>query len=363
MAQGPFDHPEAEVLAADQTSESIAVDDLIAEIKETADKLARDNASRGDLKILSRTLRELRYAFKVFRPYRHRRKVTVFGSARTPPEAPAYQQAVLFAQYMAAARWMVVTGAASGIMEAGNVGAGRAHSMGVNILLPFEQEANPIIAGDHKLVHLKYFFTRKLLFVKESHAAALFPGGFGTKDEGYEVLTLLQTGKRDMMPVVFVDEPGGDYWHDWAALLRKNLLGRGMIAPEDLSLFRVTDDAREAADEIIGFYRVYHSMRFVGDRLVVRVKQSLKPEFVEQLNQQFSSLLAGGSFQQTTALPEEANDEYLQDLPRLVFRFDRKSLGKLRLMIDAINAQAEGPPQAESADATSAALQADAVSP
>lgn len=339
MAQGSFDRPDAEVLPANETTETVAVDDLIAEIKETADKLARDNATRGDLKILSRTLRELRYAFKVFRPYRHRRKVTVFGSARTPAGAPAYQQAVLFSQYMAAARWMVVTGAASGIMEAGNVGAGRAHSMGVNILLPFEQAANPIIAGDHKLVHLKYFFTRKLLFVKESHAAALFPGGFGTKDEGYEVLTLLQTGKRDMMPVVFVDPPGGDYWHNWAELLRKNLLDRGMISPDDLSLFRVTDDAREAADEILDFYSVYHSMRYVGDRLVLRLKQQLDPEFVEQLRQDYGSLLTGGTFEMTTALPEESNDQELRDLPRLVFRFDRKSLGKLRQMIDAINRQ------------------------
>lgn len=348
MAQVPFDQPESEVLAADQTTETITADDLIAEIKETADKLARDNASRGDLKILSRTLRELRYAFKVFRPYRHRRKVTIFGSSRTLPEAPAYQQAVLFAQHMAAARWMVVTGAASGIMEAGNVGAGRAHSMGVNILLPFEQEANPIIAGDHKLVHLKYFFTRKLLFVKESHAAALFPGGFGTKDEGYEVLTLLQTGKRDLMPVVFVDEPGGDYWQNWSELLRKNLLERGMISPEDLSLFRVTDNAREAADEILGFYRVYHSMRFVGNRLVIRLKQALKPEFLEQLHQQFGGILTDGTFEQSAALPEESNDAFLEDLPRLVFRFDRKSLGRLRQMIDAINAQGHAAPQAES---------------
>jgi uncharacterized protein (TIGR00730 family) len=186
--------------------------ELIQRIRESADKLASDRTSRGDLKILSRTLRELRYAFKVFSPYRHTRKVTMFGSARTPSGQPAYAQAVAFGRKMAASEWRVVTGASSGIMEAGHVGAGREHSMGLNIILPFEQAPNRIIAGDRKLVNMKYFFTRKLMFVKESDAVCLLPGGFGTLDEGLEVLTLLQTGKRDMMPVVLLDEPGGDFW-------------------------------------------------------------------------------------------------------------------------------------------------------
>ena len=218
--------------------------DLIAQIKESADKLAADQPSRGDLKILSRTLRELRYAFKVFSPYRTRRKVTVFGSARTRPDKPTYQQAVAFGRKMAECGWLVVTGAASGIMEAGHVGAGRENSMGLNIMLPFEQSSNPIIAGDPKLVHMKYFFTRKLMFVKECDAVALFPGGFGTLDEGLEVLTLLQTGKRDMVPVVFLDEPGGKFWQPLIEFVHDRLLADGMISPEDLSLYKVTDSRR-----------------------------------------------------------------------------------------------------------------------
>ena len=204
--------------------------ELIQTIKESADKLADDKTSRGDLKIISRTLRELRYAFKVFSPYRRSRKVTMFGSARTTPDQPAYGQAAEFGRQMAAHGWLVVTGAASGIMEAGHVGAGREHSMGLNILLPFEQATNPIITGDRKLVYMKYFFTRKLMFVKESDAFCLMPGGFGTLDEGLEVLTLLQTGKHDMMPVVLLDEPHGSYWTAFDQFVRDQWAGRG-IAP------------------------------------------------------------------------------------------------------------------------------------
>ena len=234
---------------------------MIEQIRESADKLVKDKTSRGDLKILSRTLRELRYAFKVFSPYRHLRKVTIFGSARTAADQPAYAQAVDFGRAMAERGWLIVTGAASGIMEAGHVGAGRENSMGLNILLPFEQAANRIIAGDSKLVHMKYFFTRKLMFVKESDAICLLPGGFGTLDEGLEVLTLLQTGKRDLCPMVFLDEPGGDFWAGFQRFVRDYLLGRGMINEDDLSLYRLTCRVEEAVAEILGFYRVYHSMR------------------------------------------------------------------------------------------------------
>src|SRR5919197_632976 len=219
----------------------IGIDELVKQIKDTADKLLRDHANRGDVKLLSTALRELRYAFKVFAPVRHRRKVTVFGSARTPPDNPAYKQAVEFGKKIAHEGFMVVTGAASGIMEAGHIGAERENSIGVNILLPFEQEANAIIAGDVKLMHLKYFFTRKLLFVKESDAIALFPGGFGTQDEGFEVLTLVQTGKSHLFPIVMVDEPGGDYWRRWLAFVEEALVKRGLISPSDLALFKVTD--------------------------------------------------------------------------------------------------------------------------
>ncbi len=250
---------------------------LIDQIKESADKLAKDRTSRGDLKILSRTLQELRYAFKVFTPYRSYRKVTMFGSARTLPQQPAYRQAVEFGRQMADNHWMVVTGAASGIMEAGHLGAGREHSMGLNILLPFEQAANRIIAGDPKLVHMKYFFTRKLMFVKESDAICLLPGGFGTLDEGLEVLTLLQTGKRDMIPVVLLDEPGGDYWSDFQAVHPRAHAGPGDDQPRGPVLYRLTDSVDEAVAEILGFFRVYHSMRYVHGKLVLRLNRPPAP--------------------------------------------------------------------------------------
>jgi uncharacterized protein (TIGR00730 family) len=298
--------------------------------------LVRDRASRGDLKILSRSLRELRYAFKVFSRYRASRKVTVFGSARTPRAAPAYAQAVGLGRTMAEHGWLVVTGASAGIMEAGHVGAGREKSMGLNILLPFEQ-ANSVIAGDDKLVYMKYFFTRKLMFVKECHAICLLPGGFGTLDEGMEVLTLLQTGKRDMVPVVLLDEPGGSYWSAFAEFIDRHLLARGMIAPEDRSLYRVTDRVEEAVAEILGFFRVYQSMRYVRQQLVLRLSRPLPQSFVEKIGVEYSDLLSGGGFSLSGPLPEEKDEPELADLPRLVFRFNRTSLGRLRQLIDEIN--------------------------
>lgn len=311
--------------------------ELIAAIKESADKLASDQTSRGDLKILSRTLRELRYAFKIFSPYRHHRKVTVFGSARTPPDQPAYRQAMAFGRAMAAHDWFVVTGAASGIMEAGHAGAGRDHAMGLNILLPFEQSANPIIAGDRKLVYMKYFFTRKLMFVKESDAFCLMPGGFGTLDEGLEVLTLLQTGKHDMMPVVLLDEPGGDYWSVFDAFVRRQLLERGMIDEEDLALYRRTDRVEEAVEEILRFYRVYHSMRYVRTHLVFRLRRMPSEALLETLNHEFGDILTEGRFETGGPLAEERDELELVDMPRLIFRFDRRSFGRLRRLIDRIN--------------------------
>ncbi len=315
----------------------VGIEQLVQQLKETADKLIRDAANRGDVKLLSTALKELRYAFKVFAPYRRRRKVTVFGSARLPESHPAYQQAVSFSRRAAEAGYMVITGAASGIMEAGHVGAGRESSIGVNILLPFEQEANPIIAGDLKLMHLKYFFTRKLLFVKESDAIALFPGGFGTQDEGFEVLTLIQTGKSHLFPIVMVDEPGGDYWTQWQRFVTDVLLGRNLISPADLALYKITDSAEEAMAEITQFYRVYHSMRYVNGDLVLRLQHALDSRLLDRLRHEFADILVAGTFEQVAALPEEANDTHVAGMPRLRFRFDRKSLGRLRMLINAIN--------------------------
>src|SRR5262245_51282929 len=323
----------------------VTPESLVAEIHEIADRLLKDGATRGDVKILSRALKELRYAFKVFAPYRHRRKVSIFGSARSKPDQVAYSQAVEFGKAMASVGWMVITGASSGIMEAGHVGAGREHSMGVNILLPFEQEANYIIAGDPKLVNLQYFFTRKLLFVKESHAVALFPGGFGTMDEGFEVLTLVQTGKREMIPLVFVEEPGGDYWRSWESHVRKFLLARGYISDPDLSLFKVTDSVSEAVKEVLRFYHVFDSMRYVHDRLVLRLKSPLAADFVERINHEFRDILVDGTFTQSGPLEQESGDDHLAHLSRLVFRFDRRGLGRLRQLIDAINQSAVDEPE------------------
>ncbi len=313
------------------------VAELIDQIKESADKLAGDRTSRGDLKLLSRTLRELRYAFKVFSPYRSQRKVTVFGSARTRPDEPAFEQAVEFGRAMAGEKWLVVTGAASGIMEAGHLGAGRENSMGLNIMLPFEQYANPVIAGDAKLVHMKYFFTRKLMFVKECDAVCLLPGGFGTLDEGLEVLTLLQTGKRDMVPVVLLDAPGGSFWQEFHQFVVQRLLGNRLISPEDLSLYKLTDRVDVAVAEILQFFRVYHSMRYVKNKLVLRLKQPLSIDLMEAINAKFADILSGGDFSQGTALPEERDEVDLASYVRLIFRFNRRSLGRLRQLIDAIN--------------------------
>ena len=311
--------------------------ELIQTIKESADKLADDKTSRGDLKIISRTLRELRYAFKVFSPYRRSRKVTVFGSARTAADQPAYRQAVEFGRQMAAHGWFIITGAASGIMEAGHVGAGREHSMGLNILLPFEQATNPIITGDRKLVYMKYFFTRKLMFVKESDAFCLMPGGFGTLDEGLEVLTLLQTGKHDVMPVVLLDEPGGGYWAAFDRFVRDQLLDRGMIGVEDLSLYRQTSRVEEAVEEILRFYSVYHSMRYVRTNLVFRLQRPPSESLLEEINDRFQDILLRGRFTTSGPLPEEREESDLSALPRLVFQFDRRSFGRLRQLIDCIN--------------------------
>ena len=336
-------HPkESEGEVIEHLSELLQHSELIDEIKDTADKLAADGATRGDLKILSRALRELRYAFKVFTPYRRNRKVTVFGSARTKPDAEEWKQAELFGRLMAVEGWMVVTGAGGGIMEAAHVGSGREMAMGLNILLPFEQEANPIIEGDDKLVNLKYFFTRKLLFVKEVHAVVSCPGGFGTQDEAFETLTLVQTGKRDLMPMVFLDKPGGTYWSGWLDYIKAELLEKGMISPSDMSLFRVTDDAEVAVDEVLDFYSVYNSMRFVRDKLVLRLHREPDSQLIERLNDEFGDVIESGKIELAEPHKLEADDQHLQHLPRLSLDFNRRAVGRLREMVDLLNKELSG---------------------
>ena len=315
--------------------------ELIRRIRDSADKLQRDRTARGDLKILSRTLRELRYAFKVFAPYRSRYKVTIFGSARTLPDEPSYLQAAELGRQMAAHGWLVVTGAASGIMEAGHVGAGRENSMGLNIMLPFEQAANEVIRGDAKLVNMKYFFTRKLMFVKECDAVVCLPGGFGTLDEALEVLTLLQTGKRELVPVVFLDAPGGTYWQDWHRFVVDHLVKDNMICEEDFALYKITDDVNETAAELRNFYRVYHSMRYVGEQLVLRCRRPVLASTLARLNQEFADILTSGTIRSAAPFPEEAGEPEAADLDRLVLHFDRRSHGRLRCLIDELNRSAD----------------------
>jgi uncharacterized protein (TIGR00730 family) len=334
-----------------QVEEFLALPDSdpqAAILKELLGSVLRLNTARLDmldLKIIHRSLKEMRYAFRVFKPYRHRRKVSIFGSARLPTDTPLYDLARRVAALLAEQGFMVITGAGDGIMRAANEGAGRENSFGVNILLPFEQEANPSIVDDPKLMTFKYFFTRKLFFARESHASAVFPGGFGTHDECFEILTLLQTGKNNPHPVVMVDVPGGAYWRKWQRFIQEDMLATKLISPEDLHLFRIVDSAEAAVAEIAGFYQTYHSCRFVKGRLVLRLQHPLAPTQVDQLNEQLGHLYPGGKVEQRSALPEEADEPELLALPRLVVPYDRRSAGNLRQLIDLINAlPSPGPP-------------------
>jgi uncharacterized protein (TIGR00730 family) len=311
---------------------------LVREMLETCLKLLRDDARIGDLKILNAALRELRYAFKVFAPYRGVRKVSAFGSARTPPGAPAYRTAFEFSREIASRGYMVITGGGHGIMRACQEGAGRERSFGVNIKLPFEQDPNEFIHDDPKLMTFRYFFTRKLMFMKEADAIVLFPGGFGTHDEGYEALTLLQTGKMNPVPVVFLDAPGGTYWESWFAYVREHLLVPGLISDEDLALFRVTDQVAEAVDEVTTFHRVYHSSRYVDRDWVIRLNHRVPDALVRDLEREFAPLVAAGGITQRDALPEEGEgDPDLDHLPRLVFAARRQHFGLRRRLIDRLN--------------------------
>lgn len=310
--------------------------DLLAEMMVTVCRLARDGTGRGELKLLNASFKELRYAFKIFAPYTNVPKVSIFGSSRTPPGHPDYVQADTFGRRMRESDWMVITGAGDGIMRAGHDGAGREASFGVSIRLPFEQKTNVVIADDPKLVNFKYFFTRKLLFVKEAWAFALFPGGFGTQDEGFEVLTLIQTGKSDIRPIVLVDAPGGTYWQHWRTYVKAELLQTGMISPEDMNLFKVTDDVETAVAEIVNFYRRYHSMRYLRDHLILRLRRPLSADSLNRLTEAYRSILTGGSIEQHPGPVDGEFDEY-PGMPRLTMKFNRKDFGILRLLIDEIN--------------------------
>jgi uncharacterized protein (TIGR00730 family) len=298
--------------------------------------MADRDVDRLDWKILTKAIQDITRAMDTFRPYRYVRKVAVFGSARTPATAPEYQLARAFAAQVADDGFMVITGAGGGIMAAANQGAGATRSFGLNIDLPFEQTANPYIANDAKEIAFKYFFTRKLFFLRESDAIALFPGGFGTMDEAFETITLLQTGKLGPAPLVLVQPPGNRYWHQWEEYVRDQILAQGLIREEDLSLYTIVEDADTAAAIVREFYRFYHSSRFVDDRLVLRLKGELGDAAIATLNAEFSDILVSGAIEKTATLPDEAGDN-TERLPRLILHFNRSNYGRLHQLIRRIN--------------------------
>jgi len=332
---------DAEVAAlVDRVSDS-ADADLIFELVASALRLARDGADRGDLKIANAALKEMRHAFHVFAPYRAARKVAIFGSARTQPEDPLYRQTRDLAAALADLDWMVVTGAGPGIMEAGIEGAGAEHAFGVSILLPFETTTSQFMADDPKLINFRYFFTRKLEFIKESDAFVLLPGGYGTLDEAFELLTLLQTGKAQSAPVIMLDVPGGTYWQHWGSFVERELERTGYVSREDDRLFYVTDDVQTTVDEILAFYRNYDSQRFVKGRLVLRMQTAPSPERLKALNAEFADIVVRGEMEVIEATPEEVADNDHVDLARIAFRFDRHHWSRLRMLIDCLNERSD----------------------
>ena len=303
-------------------------------------KAGQEDDQKADLKLMNTTLKEMRFTAKIFGPYRSIRKVSVFGSARTPRGAESYRMAQELGRRLASRDYMVITGGGPGIMQAVNEGAGPEHSFGINIRLPFEQKPNPVVDGNPRSINYKYFFNRKVAFLKEADAVVLFPGGFGTLDEAMETLTLAQTGKHNPLPVVMIEPPGRDYWKTWLRFLRGQLAGNAFIDREDLALFAIKDSVDQAVEMIEQFYRRYHSLRFVGDLLVIRMRSALPAAALDRLAANFDDLLRpGGKFTLITALPQEANEPALMDLPRLAFDFNRSQFARLRALIDFINAQ------------------------
>lgn len=310
---------------------------LAEQLLAAANELIGDQPLALDMKIASAALTEMREAFAMFAPYRARSKVAIFGSARTEADDPLYRQARLVAAELAAAGWMVITGAGPGIMQAAMEGAGREQSIGVSIRLPFEQGANPVIAGDSKYVSMKYFFTRKLMLIKESKGFVCLPGGFGTLDETFELLTLTQTGKGVPVPIVFLDTPGDPYWERVHEFVDEQLVARGLVAAADTGLYLVTDSAADAAAEVLRFYRNYQSMRYVGDLLVIRMLQAPSPEQLDALNTRFGHLCKSGVIRIVEPFDVERREHDAVDTARIAFHFAKHGYGDLRELIDTLN--------------------------
>lgn len=310
---------------------------LLREILTTAVKLGRESGDRGDLKLANNALKELRYSFKVFAPYRAIKKVVLFGSARSHKTSPEYVMAEEFARKLTKKGYMVVTGGGPGVMEAGNKGALAGRDFALNIRLPFEQEPNPYVDEKDKIVNFKYFFVRKLIFIKETDATALFPGGFGTNDEGFEILTLVQTGKARPRPIILMEPKGSTYWSSWKHFVKKQLARNGFIDGEDLNLFRIVTTADEAIAYIEDFYRVYHSIRYVSGATVLRLNREISDATLERVNRQFKSILTAGEIRRSPPLNEEIRNKESLALPRLVMNFNFRDYGRLCEMIHVIN--------------------------
>ena len=312
--------------------------ELVRSIIIAALKAGQEDNETADLKLMATSMKEMRYTVKAFNPYRHVKKVSIFGSARTQPDEAAYGMARMLGKKLAESGYMIITGGGAGIMQAAHEGAGPEFSFGVNIQLPFEQKANPVIDGNPKNISYKYFFNRKVAFIKESDAIALFPGGFGTFDEAMETLTLVQTGKRNPVPVILLDEPEGVYWIRWIEFIKKNLLMPGYISKADLTLFDRTESVDDAVEIINRFYLRYHSLRYIGNRLVIRLTSGIDQERLEELRDSFSDILRPhGDMFLSKPLPEERDEPELDHLPRLILDFTREKFGRLRELIDAIN--------------------------
>lgn len=310
---------------------------LLREILTTVIKLGKESQDKGDLKLVNNTLKELRYSFKIFSPYREVKKVIIFGSARSKKTSAEYKMAEEFSRKLTEKGYMVVTGGGPGVMEAGNKGAKTGKDFALNIRLPFEQKPNPYIDEKERLINFKYFFTRKLIFVKETDATAFFPGGFGTNDEGFEMLTLIQTGKSKPRPIVLMEPPGSVYWADWKRFVNNHLLKNGFINKEDFSLFRIVNNVDEAVKYIDGFYRVYHSIRYVSGLTVIRLNNELTDKTLEFLNQRFKDILTSGRISLAPATKEEIEMGEYPSLPRLIMNFNMHDYGRLLEMIGVIN--------------------------
>ena len=310
-------------------------DEILHDMLYNVGQLRSEKLDILELRLLNTAFKELRYALKIFKPYRDVPKAAVFGSARTTTDHASFKIAEDFGRKLAKKNWMIITGGARGIMEAAMVGDGAKNSCGLTLMLPFEQTANPVILGNQKLIFFKYFFTRKLMFLKESQSTVLFPGGFGTFDEGFESFTLVQTGKAKPRPLVLADAPKSGYWAALLEFLKVHMAGERLISPRDLSLIRHCQDMDQAVNEVTHFYENYDSSRFFKDYYLIRLKKRISDAALAQLSVEFKDMFTQGGIERLTDVGEDQRGN--PALERITFRFDRASYSRLRELIDRLN--------------------------